>query len=204
MNAPHPKRIGILGGTFDPIHTGHLIIADQVCTRLGLEQMIFVPAGEPPHKRGKQITSPEQRFEMVRLATAGNEYFALSRLDINRAGPCYTVDTVRLFQDAWGAEAEIYFLIGGDSLTELPTWRQPEKLLRLCHLVAVERTGYKANLHELERLFPGLIHLIHLTNIPLLDISATEIRQRVCEKKSIRYLVPPLVEQYIYEHRLYR
>jgi len=196
-------QVGLLGGTFDPIHLGHLIIAEEVRTRLGLDWMIFVPAGLPPHKLAQAVTQPHHRLEMVRLAIADNPHFALSRVDIDRLGPSYTVDTVRLFLDGWGAHTELYFLMGADSLIELPTWRQPDRLMRLCRIVAVGRPGYRVNLAELDRLLPGAANLIHIMDMPTLDISSTDIRRRVQEGRTIRYLVPAPVERYIVEHRLY-
>ncbi|MBN1933147.1 MAG: nicotinate-nucleotide adenylyltransferase [Anaerolineae bacterium] len=196
-------KVGLIGGTFDPIHLGHLIVAEQVRTRLELDRMIFIPAGLPPHKLDEAITDPRHRLEMVRLATADNPYFALSRVDIDRLGPSYTVDTVRLFLDNWGARAELYFLLGSDSLAELPSWRQPDQLIHLCRIVAVGRPGYNVNLAELDRLLPGVTNLIHIVDTPTLDISSSDIRRRVREGRSIRYLVPQAVEQYIDEHHLY-
>ena len=197
-------RIGVLGGTFDPIHWGHLMIAEVACARLGLQEMVFVPAGQPPHKLGRQITGPEQRLEMVELATAGNPLFAISRVDVDRMGPCYTVDTIRLLRDAWGVEADIFFLIGADSLVELPTWHRPDLLMRLCHVVVLGRPGYPVDWDELDRLLPGAAVLIKMLDTPVLDVSSTDIKQRVRQGLSIHHLVPPSIERYIYEHGLYR
>ncbi|MBN1584602.1 MAG: nicotinate-nucleotide adenylyltransferase [Anaerolineae bacterium] len=196
-------RIGIIGGTFDPIHIGHLIIADQVCMRLGLSRMVFVPAGLPPHKLDQPVTDPEQRLDMVKLAIADNPHFCVSRMDLDRFGPSYTVDTIRLFLDAWGANTEIYFLMGSDSLAELVTWRQPDRLMRLCRIVAVGRPGYEVDLKELDRLLPGAALLVRLIDMPTLDISSTDIKRYVGNNQSIRYMVPRVVETYIYDHGLY-
>lgn len=203
MVSDNPLRLGIVGGTFDPIHIGHLIMADQVRTRLGLSRMVFVPAGLPPHKLDQHITDPEQRLEMVKLAIAGNPSFSVSRMDIDRFGPSYTVDMIRLFLDAWGANTEIYFLMGADSLIELITWRQPDRLMRLCRIVAVGRPGYQVDLKELDRLLPGAALLIRLVDTPALAISSTDIKRRVRKGYSIRYMVPDAVERYIHEHGLY-
>ena len=196
-------RIGVIGGTFDPIHIGHLILAEEARARLGLEQVLFVPAGQPPHKVGRAITPPQLRLEMVRLAIADNERFALSRVDVDRPGPCYTVDTIRILRDAWGHETEIYFLMGSDSLVELPTWRHPDLLLRLCHVVAIGRPGHRVDIAELERVLPDAVLAIRILDAPRVDISATVIRQRVRLGLPIRYLVPPAVERYIYRRNLY-
>jgi nicotinate-nucleotide adenylyltransferase len=165
--------------------------------------MVFVPAGLPPHKRDQRITAPEQRLEMVKLAIAGNPHFAVSRMDMDRFGPSYTVDTIRLFLDAWGSSTEIYFLMGADSLIELATWRQPDRLIRLCRIVVVGRPGYEVDLQELDRLLPGAASLVRLVDTPALDISSTDIKRRVGEGYSIRYMVPQAVERYILEHGLY-
>lgn len=196
-------RTGVIGGTFDPIHIGHLIIAEEARVLLELDQMVFIPAGKPPHKLDLSITDPEHRFAMVELATADNPHMTVSRVDIDRPGPCYTVDTIRLLQDVWGPETAIYFLIGTDSLAELPTWYQPQRLLRLCHIVAVRRPGYPVDLQALEGVLPGAASLIHILEAPVLDISATDVRRRIREGRSIRYVVPRAVERYISEHRLY-
>jgi nicotinate-nucleotide adenylyltransferase len=198
------SRIGLLGGSFDPIHVGHLHIARQACVRLGLDQVVLMPAGQPPHKLGLAMTDPEHRFEMVRLAVAGEPLFTLSRIDLDRPGPCYSVDTVRLLQDAWGPETRIYFLIGADSLADLPTWYRPRRLLELCQVVALRRPGYAIDLAALERRFPGAPPIVLLEHVPQVDVSATEVRRRVAKGRSIEGLVPPAVAAYIEAHGLYR
>jgi nicotinate-nucleotide adenylyltransferase len=197
-------RVGILGGTFDPVHLGHLIIAEEARSCLVLHRMAFVPAGQPPHKLDRTITGTEQRLHMLREAIAGNPCFELSRVDIDRPGPCYSVDTVRLLQELWGADTEIHFLVGSDSLAEMPTWHHPERLIQLCRIVAVRRPGYEIDLGALDRAIPGAAARIEMLDAPVLDISSTEIKLRVREGRSIRYLVPAPVERYIYEHGLYR
>jgi nicotinate-nucleotide adenylyltransferase len=197
-------RIGVIGGTFDPIHLGHMLVAEEASARLELDRVLFVPAGAPPHKIGHRITDPEIRLEMVRLAISDHACFGVSRIDVDRRGPSYTVDTIRLLRDEWGMDAEIFFLIGADSLVDLPIWHQPERLLRLCQVVALRRPGYEVDLDELDRLLPGAALLVRMLDIPVLDISSTKIRQRVRQGQSIRGLVPPVVERYIGEHGLYR
>jgi nicotinate-nucleotide adenylyltransferase len=198
----------MIGGSFDPIHVGHLSVAREVHERLGLDQMVFVPAGQPPHKLDKRLADAGHRLAMVRLAIAGDPDLTVSQVDVDRPGPCYSVDTVRLLRDrlqsAWGAEIEIYFTIGADSLIELPTWYQPRELLRLCTVVAVGRPGYDANLRELERLLPGAPPILYLALHTPVDVSSTDIRQRVAEGRSIHGLVPEAVERYIHAHGLYR
>jgi nicotinate-nucleotide adenylyltransferase len=197
-------RLGVLGGTFDPIHIGHLILAEGARDALQLERVVLIPAGQPPHKHSIRVTAPHHRLQMVRLAIAGNGHLAISHVDLDRAGPSYTVDTIRLLQEAWGPDARIHFLIGGDSLSELPTWYQPERLIEICQVVAVPRPGYDPDLDALDREIPGAADRVRVLHTPLVDLSATEIRDRVRNHRSIRYLVPELVEQYIYRHRLYR
>jgi nicotinate-nucleotide adenylyltransferase len=197
-------RLGVIGGTFDPIHIGHLILAEGARDALHLGRVLFVPAGHPPHKRSIRITASRHRLQMVRLAIAGNGHLAISRVDLDRAGPSYTVDTIRLLQHAWGPDARIHFLIGGDSLAELPTWHQPERLIEICQVVAVPRLGYEPDLEALDRAIPGAADRVQVLHTPLVDLSATEIRDRIRNRRSIRYLVPEAVERYIYRHRLYR
>lgn len=197
-------RIGIIGGTFDPIHLGHMLIAKEARTRLELDRILFVPAGAPPHKTEQPVTDPGARLTMVQLAISDYSHYGVSRLDIDRRGPSYTVDTIRLLRDEWGMDAEIYFLIGADSLIDLPIWRQPEHLLRLCQVVALRRPGYEVDLGELDRLLPEAAFLVRMMDLPMLDISSTEIRQRVRQGESISHLVPPAVERYIIDNGLYR
>lgn len=196
-------RVGVIGGTFDPIHAGHLIMAEQARDQLGLEQVVFVPAGQPPHKVTVRITTAHHRLAMVQLAIADHDDFAFSRIDLDREGPCYSVDTIALLQAAWGPEARIHFLIGEDSLRDLPKWYQPERLLGMCQIVAVQRPGYSVDVDTLDMQLAGAADRIQSIASPLIDISSTEIRQRVREKRSIRYLVPEPVRRYIEQHDLY-
>ncbi len=196
-------RVGVIGGTFDPIHVGHLIMAEGARDVLDLQRVVFVPAGQPPHKRSSRISPAVHRLAMARLAVAGNACFTTSRVDIDREGPSYTVDTIRLLHETWGPDVRIYFLIGGDSLAELPTWRQPQSLIEICQVVAIPRPGYEPDLHVLNGQIPGASERIQILDLPLVDLSATEIRDRVRDQRSIRYLVPDTVERYIHRHRLY-
>jgi nicotinate-nucleotide adenylyltransferase len=197
-------RVGMIGGSFDPIHVGHLSIAREVCERLGLSRMVFVPAGQPPHKLDKRLADAGHRLAMVQLAIAGRPRLRMSRIDVDRPGPCYSVDTVRLLRDEYGPGARIYFLIGADSLAELPTWYRPGELLRRCTVVAVGRPGYDVDLEATERLFPGAPPIVYLELASPVDVSSTDIRRRVAEGRSIRGLVPEAVERYIHRHGLYR
>jgi len=197
-------RVGVLGGTFDPIHVGHLAAAEEVRVRLDLERVVFVPAGLPPHKLHLSVTATEHRLNMVQLAIAGNPNFVLSRVDIDRFGPSYTVDTVKLLRDEFGPEAELYLIMGSDSLAEFLTWHKPERVIRLCRIVALTRPGHRVDLEDLNRLLPGAIARVQLLEMPLLEISSTDLQRRVRMGLSIKYLVPPAVEAYIRQRGLYQ
>ena len=197
-------RIGVFGGTFDPIHMGHLVAAEEARVRLGLERVIFVPAGIPPHKMNEEILPARHRLAMVELAIASNPHFTVSRVDIDRTGPSYTVDTIKLLRDELGAETEIYFIMGSDSLRELPTWHEPEELIRLCRLVVMTRPGYTIDLEGLEKVLPGISSRVQFIDMPHLAISSSDLQRRVREGLPIKYQVPREVEEYIYTHSLYR
>jgi nicotinate-nucleotide adenylyltransferase len=197
-------RVGVLGGTFDPIHIGHLVSAEEAWGELELERVVFIPAGLPPHKLDHVVSPVEHRLAMVELAIVSNPHFAVSRVDIDRFGPCYTVDTIELLRDEWGPGAEIYFIMGSDSLLDILTWRNPRRLIRLCRFAVVSRSGYQVDLNELDALLPGIASRVQMLNAPELDISSTDIQRRVREGLSIKYQVPEAVEAYIYQHKLYR
>jgi len=194
-------RIGVLGGTFDPIHYGHLAAAEEARAKLNLREVIFVVAGLPPHKLDEEIAPAEDRYDMVELAVASNPHFSVSRIDIDRPGPSYTVDTIALLRQEW--TEEIYFIMGIDSLMEIDTWHQPQRLIQLCRLVAVERPGYEPDLERLEETIPGITARTEIIDMPEVDISSTDLQRRVREGLPIKYQVPPEVEEYIYQHRLY-
>lgn len=201
------RRIGVLGGTFDPIHYGHLVIAEEVLTALDLAEMVFVPAGHPPHKPDQIVTAAADRLAMVELAIASNPRFTLSMVDLDRPGPSYTVDTLRLLRKQWGKEIELYFVIGWDSLEELVTWYDPAGILeQLTYLVAVMRPGHSeipGYLERLEARLPGIQQRLLMVSAPQLDISASDLRLRVAEGKPIRYQTPDEVVEYIVQHGLY-
>ena len=197
-------NIGVLGGTFDPIHIGHLILAEEVRASLNLAEILFVPAGQPWLKVDSPISPAEHRVEMVRLAIADKPYFKLSTMEIERAGPTYTVDTIAELKAPLGTEDELFFILGWDNLAELPRWRQPSRLIAMCRLVAVPRPGYPLpDLKALEASIPGLSQRVTLMEKPEIDISASAIRGRVVQGLSIHHLVPGPVERYIKEHKLY-
>jgi nicotinate-nucleotide adenylyltransferase len=197
-------NIGVMGGTFDPIHIGHLIVAEAVRARLNLAEILFVPAGQPWLKVDSPISPAEHRVEMVRLALADKPYFKLSTMEIERAGPTYTVDTIAELKAQLGAEDELFFILGWDNLAELPRWRQPSRLIQMCRLVAVPRPGSpRPDLKALEAIIPGLSQRVALMDKPEIDISASAIRNRVAQGLSIHHLVPEPVGRYIKEHKLY-
>ncbi len=198
------ERIGVLGGTFDPPHNGHLLIAREALTQLGLAQVLFAPTRLPPHKLRNHITPIEQRVEMVRLAIAPYPEFALSRVDIDRAGPTYTVDTMRILREQFGNSVELFFIMGMDSLANILTWRAPEQLIRLCKLAVFQRPGFAANLDALEQKIPGLRERVVFLQSSALDIAASDLQERVRAGQSIAHLVPEVVDKYIAEKRLYR
>lgn len=197
-------KIGVLGGTFDPIHLGHLIVAEEARARLNLTQTLFVPAGQPWLKTNNVISPAEHRVEMIRLAIADKPYFKLSTMEIERPGPTYTVDTIAELKGRLSPGDELFFILGWDNLIQLPQWREPSRLVKMCHLVAVPRVGYPtSDLTSLEAAIPGLSQRVILLDKPRIDINASEIRQRVAQGLSISHLVPEPVERYIKQHRLY-
>ena len=199
-------KIGVLGGTFDPIHLGHLIVAEDIREKLGLKEVLFIPAGQPwlKIKKEKQISTAEHRLAMVRLAVTPNPYFKVSTMEIERTGLSYSIDTVLELKAKLGARAEIYFIVGPDALAQLHRWKEPARLVELCQVVGIGRPGYaRANLSKLESSIPGASQRIMLVEVPKINISSTDIRKRVAQGLSIRYLVPEEVEKYIHEHGLY-
>ena len=203
-------NIGVLGGTFDPIHIGHLIVAEEARIKLGLKEVLFVPAGQPWLKVDRAITSAVHRVEMVRLAIASNPYFRLCTLEVERPGPSYTVDTLIVLREQLGSKANLFFILGRDALAELPLWKEPQRLIQLCSLVVAPRLvlsegegpGSK-DLGRLEKELPGLQDKVIQLDMPVIGISSSAIRQRLAQGLPIRYLVPPEVENYITEQRLY-
>ena len=197
-------KIGVLGGTFDPPHNGHLLIAREAQTQLGLTQVLFAPTRQPPHKNVAEHTTIEHRLEMVRLAIAPYPQFVLSRVDVDRPGPTYTVDTMRLLREQFGNQVELFFIMGMDSLANILTWHTPEQLMRVCKLAVFQRPGFAANLDELEQKIPGLRERVVFLHSSALDIAASDLQKRVRTGQSIAHLVPEAVERYIAENRLYQ
>jgi len=198
------QRIGVYGGTFDPPHLGHLILAELAADGLALATVLFVPAAEPPHKLASAVREPARhRLEMTARAIAGNPRFALSRVDVDRPGPHYTVDMLRLLHAEY-PRAELFFLIGADSLRDLPTWSRPAELIGLAALGVMRRPGVEVDLSELERQLPGIRQRVEWINAPLIDISARALAAQIAAGQSVRYQIPDAVREYIEEHELYR
>ncbi len=202
------RRVGLIGGTFDPVHYGHLVIAEEVYATLDLAEMIFVPAGHPPHKLHNLVASAQHRQAMLELAIAGNAHFSISRVDLDRPGPSYTVETLRLLHQQWEEQTAIYFLIGWDSMEDFLTWRDSAGILaQLSYLVAVRRPGYNEDSNyrdSLEARLPGIKQRLLVVSAPQLEISSTDLRTRVAEGRPIKYQLPESVEQYIEQFRLYQ
>ena len=195
-------NIGVLGGTFDPIHIGHLILAEEARVKLKFKEVLFVPAGQPWLKANRTITPAVHRVEMVRRAIADNPHFKLCTLEVEREGPSYTVDTITMLQKKLGSEANLFFILGRDTLSGLSLWKEPKRLVEMCHLVVAPRLG-SGDLRDLEASMPWLPSRIIQLDMPIIGISSSEIRQRIAQGLSIHYLVPEAVEQYIKEQRLY-
>ena len=202
-----PGSIGIMGGTFDPVHLGHLAVAEEAREALGLDRILFVPAGRPPHKPLGTDGSIEDRLAMVRLAIADNPSFGLSRVDVDRPGPSYTADTIDLLAGEAlerGDSPDLTLIMSAETLAGLPSWHEPERLLGACRVAVVPREGYPAPERGwLAAQFPGFEDRFDFLEGPRLGISSTGIRERVAAGRSIRYLVPEAVERHIADHGLY-
>jgi nicotinate-nucleotide adenylyltransferase len=204
MSSKHAERVGLFGGTFDPPHVGHLILASEAKSQLHLTRVLWTVTPDPPHKQDQTITALEHRLAMVKLAIEDDPSFELSEIELNRPGPHYTIDTVRLLAQQ-NPEMEIVPIIGGDSLNDLPTWHRPEELLYAAHWVGVmRRPGEETNLQELEHELPGITSKIHYVDAPLLEIASREIRSRAATGKPFRYYLPEPVYEYIEQHHLYQ
>ena len=193
-------RIGILGGVFNPIHYGHLVIAGEAKDKLNLDKVIFVPTGKAPHKKVKGAT-PEERYQMVSLAIKGNSSFEVSPIEIEKSKlasrPTFTLETIREFMKIYN-KSKIYFIVGLDEMLKISTWKEPKKLLELCKFVVVTRPGYESS-----KLDKRIASKVMMLQVPGLEISASDIRKRIKTGRPIRYLLPPSVEEYIRKKRLY-
>jgi len=198
-------QIGIMGGTFDPIHLGHLATAETVREIFNLDEILFIPAARPPHKVNNHITAEVHRLMMTFLATKSNENFQVSPMEILRDGLSYTLKTIDELHEKFGASTELFFIIGADSLRDLPTWYQSRELVGKCHFIATTRPKVKVNLDKVKNFFGEIgMQKIHQVTTPALEISSTEIRRRVKQGLSIKYLVPEVVEEYIIKENLYK
>ena len=198
-------KIAIMGGTFDPIHMGHLVTAEAVRHEFDIDEVLFVPTGNPPHKAGMGVTSAEQRYLMTVLATAANAHFNVSRIEIDREGTTYTIDTIKELRKTYGPETKLYFITGADAVHEILTWKNSEELLQMCTFVAVTRPGYQKQqlINHIEELRTQYHSSIRFLEVPALAISSSDIRKRVKAQSPIKYLVTSAVENYIYKHKLY-
>lgn len=197
--AATPRRVGIMGGTFDPIHNGHLVAGSEVADRFGLDLVVFVPTGQPWQKADRQVTAAEHRYLMTVIATASNPRFHVSRVDIDRGGPTYTVDTLHDLRKVY-PDAELYFITGADALAKIVTWHNWENMFELAHFVGVTRPGYELA-HDLPVEQGSRVSLVE---IPAMAISSTDCRVRAAALRPVWYLVPDGVVQYIAKHRLYQ
>lgn len=198
------KSIGIMGGTFNPIHMGHLILAQEVQDKMNLDRVIFIPVGNPPHKQMNDIVSAEHRLGMVKLATENNEKFCVSDIEIKRQGKTYTYDTLRQLHEIY-YDNKIYFIIGYDTLKEMDTWRKISEVCKLCSFIVVNRNNdYNEMNEEIEKKKNKYDAHIHVVEIPNIEISSTNIREKLFLNKSIKYIVPDNVLNYIYNNGLYR
>ena len=193
------KKIGIMGGTFDPIHYGHLVTAEAARYRYGLDRVYFVPAYIPPHKQFKTVTPADHRLMMTTMATVNNPAFVVSDIEIQRGGLSYTYDTVRAFKKELGGDIEVYFITGADAIIELTHWMKIEELVKECHFIGATRPGYHLN----AKLPDYLLASVSFMEVPALAISSTDIRKRVAKGAPIHYLLPETVEMYIRKNRLY-
>ena len=198
-------KIGIMGGTFDPIHLGHLATAEAVRESFALDEILFIPAARPPHKLGKLVTDEQHRLAMTTLATQSNKFFRVSDMELKRKGLSYTLDTMNELHKFFGRSTELFFIIGADSLADLSKWHAARELVEKCHFIATTRQGVDVNFSAVESFFGSAAreHIHRVTTLGL-EISSTDIRDKVRCGRSIKYLVPEVVENYILREGLYR
>jgi len=199
-------KIGICGGTFDPIHYGHLMIAEYMRDSFKLDKVIFIPAGNPPHKKLSDISCAETRYEMVKLATLSNPYFEVSRIEIDREGITYTIDTLNKIIELYNNKTELYFITGADVIKEIKTWKKYDEIFKVCEFITalrpdfIDQEFYKATEYY-NKVYNAKINIV---NVPLMQISSTDIRQRIKNGNSVKYLLPESVEEYILNNGLYK
>ncbi|ADD02134.1 nicotinate-nucleotide adenylyltransferase [Thermoanaerobacter sp. CM-CNRG TB177] len=199
-------RLGIMGGTFDPIHYGHLVTAEAVRAEFKLDKVIFVPAGNPPHKVKRKVTDKKHRYLMTILATITNPFFEVSTIEIDREGYTYTIDTIKEFKKIYGDKTQLYFITGADAVLEILTWKSADELLKMCNFVAATRPGVEGDRidEELNKIRKFYGNVIYKVTVPSLAISSTDIRERVAGGRPIKYLLPESVERYIQKYGLYK
>jgi nicotinate-nucleotide adenylyltransferase len=203
MSDSEGQRLGIMGGTFDPIHYGHLLMAEEAREAFALDSILFIPNRRPPHKKPYAVSSPEDRYAMTLLAISTNPHFTCSRMEMDREGPSYSVDTIRQIREEQPDLDALYFITGADAVLEILTWHEHEKLIAACEFIAVTRPGFVLDrLNEI--LDQEYLSRIHFLSIPGLDISSTDIRRRIRRGRSIKYLTPEPVEAYIHRRGLYK
>jgi nicotinate-nucleotide adenylyltransferase len=193
-----PARVGVMGGTFDPIHHGHLVAASEVADRFGLDEVVFVPTGQPWQKADEPVSSAEDRYLMTVIATASNPRFQVSRVDIDRGGPTYTVDTLQDLHDEYGPKVQLFFITGADALERILSWKEVDRMFELAHFIGVTRPGFELS----DKHLPA--DTVSLVQVPAMAISSTDCRARVARGEPVWYLVPDGVVQYIAKRRLYQ
>ena len=202
-------KIGLMGGTFNPIHYGHMVTAEEALKQFKLDRVIFIPTGTPPHKTSGILANSEDRYLMTVIATASNQDFLVSRIEIDRKGKSYTIDTLRQLKEIFKDRATLYFITGADAILEILTWKDTEEIVTLCKFIAATRPGYDIRRiedlkAELFGVSEGASKNIFLMEIPALAISSTDIRKRIREKRPINYLLPEGVCNYLLKHELYK
>ena len=198
-------KTGMFGGTFDPVHLGHLSIAEEAMTSQGLSKVLMIPAGQPAIKANDDVTPAKHRLAMLQLAVEGRTGLRVSEMEIERPGPSYTVDTIAQQRKSSGADSDLYFIVGWDSLLQLPEWREPSRIIEMCRLIAVPRPGYRRpDMKMLEEKIPGITQRTALLDKPLIDVSASAIRKMVAEGEPVDRFVPASVVEYIEKFNLYR
>jgi nicotinate-nucleotide adenylyltransferase len=197
-------KTGVFGGTFDPPHVGHLILAEEALAQLGLSRVLWVLTPDPPHKQDRRITPLADRYAMLMAAVADNPSFEISRVDIDRPSPYYALDTVQLLAKEYPKD-EIVYLMGSDSLRDLPTWHRPDNFVEACHAIGVmRRVGVHLDLDSLEAVIPGVQAKVHWIDVPMIEIASSSIRMRIPRGEPYRYYLPPAVFEYIHQHSLYQ
>lgn len=198
-------RLGVMGGTFDPIHYGHLVAAEEALVQFNLDRVVFMPTGRPVRKTHQHVSSAEDRYLMTVVATASNPDFEVSRLEIDRPGETYTVDTMEQLRDAYGPKAELFFITGADAVREILTWKDAERFAAICTFIAATRPGYEPDLlAPVPDGPPAAMPRVEYMEVPALAISSSDIRERVCARRPVRYLLPEAVGAYIEKNGLYR